>query len=361
MTPLEVHLEARKAQHATKRAHLDLRDSERALYSLPAAIDALLNRNVHSGSFEAEISEALVAAGAETNTSNSIRIPLWALGQRDMTAAGVGGSNYLVNAAIRVGSLAELLRGRSVIATLPITSLPNCTGHVVIPRETAGPTAYALGDENTAITPSQPTIGQLALTPKNVAAVTNISRQFLQQTGEGGAAFVRAALLSAVAAKLDALAIAGSGASGEPTGVVNTAGIGSVSGTALSEAGVRQFSTSIGAALGPDCGFVTTPAVASLLAGRQTFTGASATLWSGNLYSGQLGGWPAYSAQSVPTGNLVFGAWNSLVLAEWGDSIEVAINPLESFTSGGVAMRVWATFDVGIVRPAAFALASSVT
>jgi hypothetical protein len=39
----------------------------------------------------------------------------------------------------------------------------------------------------------------------------------------------------------------------------------------------------------------------------------------------------------------------------------VAVNPVQDFSRGIVAVRVIASFDVGLLRPAAFSRASSIT
>jgi HK97 family phage major capsid protein len=48
---------------------------------------------------------------------------------------------------------------------------------VTIPKQTAAATGYWLADETTAITESQQTFGQLALSPRTVGALTQISRK----------------------------------------------------------------------------------------------------------------------------------------------------------------------------------------
>ena len=351
----ERETEARRAQTA-RRASLDLREDEKKLYSLSAAIGCLLDRKVAAGSFEAEVSEALTRV-QQKQMGNSLLVPMWAL-KRDLSVAGAGA--YLVESETDVDGIAEILRGLSVVATLPITSLPNCTGNILIPREATTPTAYVLPTEATAITPSSGTFGQVALTPKNVAAMTNLSRQFSLQTGSGGARYVQSTLLKTVAAKVDALAINGSGTDGEPLGLISQA-TGSVSGTSLDEADIREFQTDVGVNLGPDCGWVTTSTIASLLNGRQRFTGSDRTLWEGNLYSGSIAGWPAYSSPSVPADHLLFGAWQQFVLASWGEALELAVNPYQAFTTGGIAVRVIASFDVGLMKPEAFSIATAVT
>jgi HK97 family phage major capsid protein len=351
---VEAHIEQARLQ----AARLNLRREERQRYSLANALRCLETEKTHGGSFEAEISAELERQ-QQTTTANSILIPWWAL-KRDMTAAVAGAGGYLVESSPDVDSMVDALRGFSVIASLPITNIPNCQGNFMIPVESAGPTAYVLQDESTQITEGQGTLGQTAMSPKTVGAYTELSRQFLLMTGSGGEGYARRTLMKSVAAKVDALTINGSGTLGEPTGLISQI-TGSVSGTSLADAGIREFQTDIGDALGPDCGWVTTRTVASLLNGRQRFTGTDRTLWEGSLYRGTLGGWPAYSAPSVPASHLIFGAWGSLVLANWGPALEVAANPYADFRAGIVGVRCMASFDVGLVRPAAFSKATAVT
>ena len=57
------------------------------------------------------------------------------------------------------------------------------------------------------------------MTPKTIGVLVDLSRQFSIQTGEGGARYIRRTLLKSIGAKLDALAMNGSGVSGEPSGL----------------------------------------------------------------------------------------------------------------------------------------------
>ena len=340
-------------------ARLGLRAEERARYSVANALRCLESpRLTRQGSFEAEINVELERM-QPTTTGNSILIPWWAL-KRDLAAASASGGGYLVSTGVEVDGMADALRGVSVIATLPISTIPNAAGNFSIPRETSGPTAYVINGEGAQITEGQGALGEVAMSPKHVGAYTELSRQFISQTGRGGDAYARRTLMKSVAAKVDAVALNGSGVSGEPTGLVSQI-TGSVSGSSLNESGVREFQTDIGDALGPDCGWVTTRTVASLLNGRQRFTGSDRTLWEGNLWRGELGGFPGYTSPDVAAGNLIFGAWSNFVLANWGPALEVSANPYADFRAGIVGVRCIASFDVGLVRPAAFSIATSVT
>lgn len=340
------------------QAWSSIKREERERYSIARALKGLITGKSSEGSFEREVSQDLEREQPAT-TVNSVLVPLWAF-QRDLTVASAPGGGYLVDTEAAVESLAMLLRGRSIIASMPITSVPGLRAGQAFPVETAGPTAYALSNEGAQITATSGSFSAAAATPKNLGAVTAMSRQFALQTGPTGESYIRRSLLAAVAQKLDQLALNGSGAGGEPYGLIPQIS-GTVSGTSLSEVGVREFQTDIGAALGPDCAFASTQAVASLLNGRQRFTGSDRTLWEGNVHEGELGGWPARSSPNVPTGHLIFGAWQSVILAEWGQAIELAVNPIHDFKAGKIAVRAIATLDVVLARPAAFSKAESVT
>ncbi|MTV64713.1 phage major capsid protein, partial [Streptococcus pneumoniae] len=74
------------------------------------------------------------------------------------------------------------------------------------------------------------TFGQVSLTPKTVGMFTDYSRKAILQTTPAIEALVRADLASGLAVEIDRAGIAGSGAAGQPRGIINTAGIGSVAG-----------------------------------------------------------------------------------------------------------------------------------
>jgi HK97 family phage major capsid protein len=228
---------------------------------------------------------------------------------------------------------------------------------------TAGNTAYWLADENTQITESQPTIGQLSLAPKNVAALTELSHQLMQQSSPDAEQLVLTSIARDIGLAVDVGILRGAGNSGQPTGIITTGSIGSVSGTSLAAAGVLEFQSDVAAnnALQPGCGYVTTPAIAALLAARPELPSTGTTrLWQGNLLEGSLFNFPAMSSAQMSSATMLFGWWPSVVLAEWG-VLELMTNPYSDFTRGLTAVRGWYTCDVGVRYAGAWSYASSVT
>lgn len=282
--------------------------------------------------------------------------------QKRDVSVGASGGNYLVGTTNAAGSFIEMLRNRARVVQLGARMLSGLQGNVTIPRQTAAATAYWLANETTAITESQQTIGQLSLSPKNVGAYTEVSRQLMVQSSPDAEQLVMNDLSQVIALAIDAAAISGSGGSGQPQGIIGTAGVGSVTGTSIDYAKVIEFQTDIAAsnALTENCAYLATPIVASLLAQRQRFTSTDTPLWQGNILDGTVCGFRATSSLQVPTGDLLFGDFSQVIIADWG-VIELATNPYANFAAGITGVRAWATVDIGVRQGGAFSLATSVT
>lgn len=333
-------------------------------YSLLRAIYAAYTRDWSAAGFEAECS---VAAYRRINKAgggpHAFMVPdEWVVGnreQRDLTAASSSGGGYAVGTE-NVG-FAEMLRARSVLESLGATVLSDLTANVTIPRQVSGATGYWLATESTQVTESQPVFGQLALTPKTVGAYTEISHQLLMQSSPSMEALVKRDLATVAALAADAAGINGSGSSGQPTGLLNASGIGSVTGGSLAYAGVVEFQTDVANsnALSASCAYLSTPTVAGVLKGRQRFTNTDTPLWQGNLFEGEVEGFRAMSSNQVPSGTLIFGDWQHVILAHFG-RLELDVNPYANFQAGIVGVRVLFSMDVAVRYPGAFSVATGV-
>lgn len=283
---------------------------------------------------------------------------------RDLSTASASAGGYLVGTDNLGNSFIDLLRNCLMAVKMGISILPNLKGNVTIPKQTAAGTAYWLATDGTAITESQATLGQLALAPKTVGAYTEFTRQLLMQSNPSVDAMIAQDLASVIGLAVDAAIINGSGASGQPTGIVNTAGIGSVTGTTLGWAGVIEFMTDLAAANAlqdaSKFGYVTTPTVAALLMQRMKVASTWSPVWEGNVLEGRIGGFPAISSMGMTAGAMLAGDWRQIVLGEWG-VLELATNPYAAFSSGIIGVRAMQSVDVGVRQAAAFSYATSIT
>lgn len=350
---------------------IGLGEKEVKNYSLMRAIRALSENNWQHAGFERECHEAVMQKQGIQPGHNGIFVPVEIqarmisreLLKRDLTVGTASAGGYLVATDNLASSFIELLRARAKVVQLGARMLPGLVGNVTIPKQSAAATAYWLSTEATAITESQQTFGQLSLTPKNVGAYTEVSKQLMMQSNPAADALVMDDLSKVLALAIDSAALNGSGAAGQPTGVINTAGIGAVTGTSLNWAGIVEFETDVATANADveTMAYLTTPAVRGLLKARdKTSTTVGNYVWGGTNLEKTLNGYRAEVSTQVPAANMLFGDWSQIVIAEWG-ALEIAINPYAGFTAGITGIRGWATVDIGVRQAGAFSLATSIT
>ena len=346
----------------TQVTNLDLSKNDQKRFSVMRAIRALADRNWQSAGFERECSEAICKrAGIPEAVNGGFYVPMDIM-QRDLTVGTPTAGGNMVATNLQPQNFIDLLRARAVVARLGATMLPGLVGNVAIPKLTGAATGYWLANEATAITESQQTIGQLALSPKTVGAYTEVSRLLMLQSTPAADMLVMNDFAKVIALAIDLAALEGTGASGQPTGISATAGIGSVTGTTLAYAGIVEFQTDVAAgnALSANSAYVTTPAVAGLLMGRQRFASTDTPLWSGSVLDGQMGGFAATSTTQVTAASMVFGDFSQVVIGEWG-MFEIALNPYASFAAGITGIRAMQSVDIGIRQAAAFSRATTIT
>lgn len=349
--------------HPASELGLTKKETER--YSLFRALEAIANKNWSNASYELRCSQEVQKRVGRLAKENTFFIP-WDVqarqmqAQRDMTVGTASAGGYLVQTTNQ--GFIPLLRNRSAAFKLGATQLPGLQDNVAIPKLTAGATFGWLANEAAGASESTPTLGQLLMTPKTIAGYVELSRLLTIQSSPAAEAIAEADLAEGVAVAVDAAAFTGSGASGQPTGVINTAGIGAVTGTTLGYAGVLEFQTDVANAnVVPRRGaYLTTPAVAALMAQRVKFASTASPLWEGNIWDGQMVGFPAMSTLQVPAANMLFGDFSSLVIGEWG-VMQIDMNPYANFQAGIIGLRVMYSCDIGIRYAGAWSLATTIT
>ena len=354
-------MNAMAASQTAPVAQLDLTRQEVKRFSVLRGIKALADKDWKGAGFELECSrEICKRAGLPEPVHGGFYVPV-EVQKRDLTVGTPANGGYMVGTDTQ--GFIEMLRARSVVSGLGASMLTGLVGNVSIPKQTGAATGYWLTNEATAITESQQTIGQLALSPKTLGVYTEISRLLMLQSTPSADQMVMNDFAKVMALAIDLAALEGSGASGQPTGISLTSGIGSVTGTSLALAGVIEFQTDVasGNALTPNCAYVTTPTVAGLLSQRARIASTdSVTLWKGNLLEGTVEGYRGRTTTQVTAASMVFGDFEQVVIAEWG-FLELALNPYANFTAAITGVRAIQSVDVGVRQAAAFSRATSIT
>ncbi len=228
----EAVLEKIGAKPVETVAPVDLGQQTQERYQLMDGVRALITGDwsSHGAGLVRELSQEVArTSGLSATGERSFFVPFSALSQRAtyVTAGATTGGN-LVATDLLADEFIEALRNNSAMVSLGVRTLTGFVGDVAIPRRSGVASTYYLSTETTAITQSESTFDQVTLSPKNLAALSKYSRQTLLQATPGIEELVRRDLTDGINLGIDLGILNGSGSSGQPTGILNTSGIGSV-------------------------------------------------------------------------------------------------------------------------------------
>lgn len=276
---------------------------------------------------------------------------------RDLSKGVASAGGHLVG--VETQDSVDILRPWSVTARAGILIETGLVGDQVVPKVSSKTAPMWLQTETSQATPSTPTLSEIAMTPKSVGAVVQFSRRLaLQANAE---AFVGRELMNTVGTAIDQAVLTGSGAAGQPTGLLNTAGIQSQSGTTLGHAGTTAMKRKVADANAEDeaISYLGTPAVRELLENREKATGSGRYVWDDDRIASR----PARVTTDLPAATLVCGAWETIYLGIWGQGFVLEVNPYDAvgFKAGLIQARMIVTADVAVLHAPAFCVASAVT
>lgn len=336
---------------------LGLTDKEAKRFSIVRAIRALADRDWSGAGFERECSNAI--AQRTGNPSRGFYLPYeawrqWSgAEQRDVTKSGT--SSATIQTELQADSFIELLRNKSLVLAAGATTLPGLVGDVAIPRQSGGGTAYWLTNESTTVTESTQTFNQVTMSPKTVAGRSDISRRMLLQSTPAMDRLIQDDLRKVLSIAIDLAALYGSGASGQPTGVVTTAGIGSVttSGAAsLAWSHVVNLwrEVSIDNADMGTLAYITNATIAALFKVTQKASNTGIFFMDPD---GSVNGYPCLVTNQVAAGDCLYGNWADLLIGEWG-VLDVTVDTVTLGDIGGLVVRAFADVDIAVRHPESF-------
>lgn len=283
--------------------------------------------------------------------------------QRDMLVGTTTAGGYTVQTD--VGALIPFLDPHGVLTSLGATFLSGLTGNIDWPRNDAASTAV-WETEVAAADETSPTFDRVQMSPKRLAAFTDISMQVLRQSTISMENFVRGRLLNARDNALDTAALSPQSGSA-PTGIVGTSGVNTVSVAASPTwAKIVQFETEISAdnAIFGNLAYLTTPQVAGILKQVKRDVAGNGFIWEGgNTGNGSINGYRALTSTLVPTTGgahyMFFGNWSKLLVGQWG-GMEIMTNPYTRVKEAIVEVVLNTWHDLAIEHGQAFCYSTSV-
>jgi HK97 family phage major capsid protein len=292
--------------------------------------------------------------------------------KRDLTVGTGTQIGYTV--ATNVGEMIPYLQPRLQTAALGATVLSGLTSNLDLPVNDAIAAATWEG-ETDANAETNPTVARIQLTPKRLGAFIDYSKQLLVQSSVGVDSFVQSQLTSAIQIALDAAAINGSGSGGQPTGILNTSGIGNVAmgtnGAVPTYAKLVDTITEV-AVDNADFGnlaWLTTPGVRGVLQKTTLDTGSGLFVWE-RLMQNNLLGYRAEVSTNVPStltkGSssnchaIIFGNWQELLIAQWG-GLDLLVDPYTQGTQSLIRVVANSWWDIALRHAASFAAIKDAT
>jgi HK97 family phage major capsid protein len=207
------------------------------------------------------------------------------------------------------------------------------------------------------------------MAPKTVAAYVDISRKLRLQSSPDAEMIFRDDMVRGCAVAVDAVGIEG-GATNQPTGILQTAGIGSV--TIATNGGAPTWATVVNLVrevevdngdLG-DLAYLMNPKVKSKLSQTVRVSSTDSRMILDEPWN-SLYGYPFAVTNGVPSdltkgggsslSALLFGNFSDVIIGQWGNGVDVLADPYTLSASGGVRVTVFLDTDIGIRNPVSFA------
>lgn len=256
----------------------------------------------------------------------------------------------------RGGDFIDVLRNASSVMQAGATMLSGLQGDVKIPKKTAASAGGWISTEGGAASESEPTLGQVTMSPKTLGAFTDVTRLMMMQSSLDIEALIRNDLSVAIAQAIDLGALAGTGSSGQPTGIKNTSGINAPTAFA-----------------GPNPTFAEVVAMETAVAEDNALMGNLAYILPAGMYgalkttakdagSGQfvvepgntINGYRSIVSNQATAGDMYFGNFSDLLVGMYG-GLDITVDPYTNSTSGTVRIVALQTMDVAVRHAVSFA------
>jgi HK97 family phage major capsid protein len=272
---------------------------------------------------------------------------------RGLTAGTASAAGDLIFTDARPGSFIELLRKRNFLTGLGVTILAGLTGPVAIPRQTGASQVYWKG-EGVAASESEPSVGQVTMTLKEMSAWTRFSRSLMLQSSIDVETFVRNDIVKVMALEQARVALYGLGSSSQPDGLKTTTDINTKDFAANQPtyAELVDMETLI-AADDADIGVMAYVTNGTIYGGFKTTEKAANTAQYVLEPGGTVNSYPVSRSNQVEPGDVFLGVWDQLILGLFG-AVDLQVNPYSEDKEGNIRVVAHQAIDYAVRHPQAF-------
>ena len=358
--------------------HVDVKPQEAKRYSLLRALNAASRGDWSGAGFEAEMSQEV--GHRQSKTPQGFFVPDYAwtgnrnaaeLEKRTVMTVGTNASGGYFAPQEQLGSeFVGALRAKMVMPGLGMRIMSGLQTKITIPKFSAGVTASFVAEES-AVSAVNQTTAQITMQGRTLGCYEDVSRLLLLESDPSIEQLVRDDILSAMADKIESVAIHGGG-SNEPSGIVATSGIGSVAGgtnglapawathipTLVKEVEIDNASLNAGT-----LGWLTNPKVKSKLASTAKVASTDSVMILNDPWNA-LYGYPLAITTNVSStltkgtssvaSALIFGDFSQLILGLW-NTPDVLVDPYTSGSKGTIRIIVLQEVDLAVRHAQSFA------
>ena len=345
------------SRQALESQDMGMTKKEIKRFSILKAVNALANptdrRAQEAAAFEFECSRA--AADAYGRTAQGILLPAEVLRnwKRDMNSAD---DSALFTDDFRGGDFIDVLRNASSVMQAGARMLSGLSGDVKIPKKSTASAAAWISTEGGASTESEMTVGSVSLTPKTLGAFTDVTRQLLIQSSLDVESLIRDDLAQALAVAIDKAGLEGTGANGQPFGILSTSGVNNVANFAAANPTFQEVIT-LETALGEDNALMGSLAYIMPASMYGALKGTEKASNTGQFVvepGGTINGYRGIVSNQATTGNLYFGNFSDLLIGMFG-GLDIVVDPYTNSTSGTIRIVALQSVDVAVRHAVSFA------
>lgn len=346
---------------------VDMSAKEQRDYSFMKAVRGLVNGSGLQG-LEREVSEEIAKRSGREARGFYAPDSFWG-GRRDLTVGTDSAGGFLRPTDHLGDQFVDALRSRLVMNELGARFMTGLRGDVAIPKLATGVSAGFVA-ENGATSEVNAVFSQITMSPKSLGAFTDVSRLLMIQSDPSVEQIVRDDLLNAIAQKVEDVAIEGGG-SNEPSGIIDTAGIGSVAigtnGGAIAWDDivnlVKEVEVDNAAINGNTLAYLTNPKVKSLMASTAKVASTDSVMLLDAPWN-SLYGYNLAVTNNVPSdltkgtlttaSAMIFGDFSQLMMGFFSTP-DILIDPYTAGSSGAVRIRVMQELDIAVRHAQSFA------
>ena len=257
------------------------------------------------------------------------------------------------------------LRNATIGRKLGVRYLDGLQGNIAF--VTGGADAAWVAEEGSA-SKQKPQYSKAVMSPKRLQVFQGVTYDLMHQSSKALDNLIMEDMVKAHAVALDAAIFAGSGSSGQPTGVLSASGVNTITidasnGGPLTHDLLVQMETEVGidnGLLDDTLAYVSNAKVQGKLKTIPQIAGYPYYLMN----DGKVNGYPFFMSNAIPS-NLtkgdtsgacsaaIFGNWSEVIVGSWG-GLQIIVDPYTAKAEGVLEISAAAYHDVLVRTPVAF-------